>query len=175
MTKVEYLKVGRFLGTHGIRGEVRVFPDTDFPEERFTPGKVLFLQHPSLPSLLSLTIEKSRFHKQAYLVKFHEWNNINQAEPYKGGTFVVPETDLVAVEEAEGEYYFRDIIGCEVITTDGRVVGTVNEILPLPANDVWVVRGENRKEILIPYIEDIVKQVDVSKKQIMIEWMEGLE
>lgn len=175
MKAVEFLKVGRFLGTHGIRGEVRVFPDTDFPEDRFAPGQVLMLQHATLREPLSLTVEKSRFHKNAYLVKFLEWDNINQAEPFKGGTFVVPVTDTVSLDVEAGEYYFKDIIDCEVVTTEGRNVGKVKEILTLPANDVWVVQGADGKEILLPYISDIVKDVDIDSKQITIEWMEGLE
>ncbi|MBA4494713.1 ribosome maturation factor RimM [Paenactinomyces guangxiensis] len=175
MSSAEYLHVGRLVGTHGIRGEVRVLSDTDFPEVRFAPGNQLLLLHRDLSDPLPLTVEKCRTHKSAYLLKFHEWDNINEAEPYKGGKLVVLKSDLAPVDEDKGEFYFHQIIGCRVMTTDGDMLGTVKEILPYPANDVWVVRSEeNGKEILIPYIEDIVKEVDTENGRIMIEWMEGL-
>jgi 16S rRNA processing protein RimM len=172
MQSIEFLKVGRLVNTHGIRGEVRVLVDTDFPEKRFASGSKVLLQHPSLSEPLELTVESSRPHKNVLLVKFAEWNNINQAEPFKGGQLVVRIGD--ALPNEEGEYYFHQIIGCEVVTTEGRLVGKVKEILPLPANDVWVVQPRAGKEILIPYIESIVKHVDVANKRITIEWMEGL-
>ncbi|WP_124727618.1 ribosome maturation factor RimM [Staphylospora marina] len=175
MSQAEYLKVARMVGTHGIRGEVRVLPDTDFPEIRFAPGSRLLLRHPSLPSPLPLTVERSRPHKSALLVKFREWGNINDAEPYKGSWLVVPREEAVPLNEEEGEFYHYQIIGCRVVKTDGEEVGTVKEILRFPANDVWVVRpAERGKDILIPYIGEIVKEVDVEGRLVRIEWMEGL-
>ncbi|MBA4544019.1 MULTISPECIES: ribosome maturation factor RimM [Thermoactinomyces] len=171
-----YLNVGRIVGTHGIRGEVRVLCDTDFPELRFAPGNRLLLLRSDLNEPLPLTVEKSRPHKSALLVKFQEWNSINEAEVYKNSRLVVPKEDLAPLNEEEGEFYFHQIIGCEVITTEGRKIGKVKEILPLPANDVWVVRSDDQdKEILLPYIEPIVKDVDLQRQQITIQWMEGLD
>lgn len=175
MSSEDTLNVGQLVGTHGIRGEVRVLSNTDFPEHRFANGKKLILKHPNHPEPLTLTVEKSRPHKSAWLIKFVEWNSINEVEPFKGGQLVVSKEDLVPLDEEEGEFYFHQIIGCQVETTDGKRVGTVKEILQLPANDVWVVRPQSRgKEILIPYIGEIVKEVDVINKRILIEWMEGL-
>lgn len=172
----EYLHVARLVGTHGIRGEVRVLSDTDFPEQRFAAGHKLWLTHPTLAQPLPLTVEKSRPHKSVLLVKFVEWDDINQAEPYKGGKLVVKKEDTAPVQSEEGEFYFHQIIGCEVVTTDGRMIGHVEEILSLPANDVWVVRPPGKgKELLLPYIADIVKEVDVTQQRITIEWMEGLD
>ncbi|RAL26181.1 ribosome maturation factor RimM [Thermoflavimicrobium daqui] len=172
----EYLHVGRLVSTHGIRGEVRVLPDTDFPEERFAPGNELFLLHPSLSEPLILRIEKSRPHKNVWLVKFTQWSDINEVEPFKDGKLVVSKEDIVPVQEDEGEFYFHQIVGCDVITTEGRHLGKVQEILQLPANDVWVVRPDPKgKDLLLPYIDEVVKQVDTKKKQIIIKWMEGLE
>lgn len=170
-----YLKVGRLVGTHGIRGEVRVISDTDFPEHRFASGNQLILIHPELKEPFPLTIELCRPHKAAYLIKFREWDNINQVEPYKGGLLAVKDNDLAPINEDEGEYYYHQIIGCEVITTDGRHLGKVKEILSLPANDVWVVDDrEFKKEILLPFIADVVKEVNIEQQRITIQWMEGL-
>ncbi|AUS09259.1 ribosome maturation factor RimM [Laceyella sacchari] len=176
MNTAEYLNVGRLVGTHGVRGEVRVYSDTDFPDVRFAQGSSLLLVHPSLKEPLPLTVEKGRPHKSVWLVKFKEWDNINQAEPYKGGKLVVLKEDLAPVNEEEGEFYFHQIIGCTVVTTDGNELGKVREILPLPANDVWVVKPDGKgKEMLLPYIADVVKDVDIKERRITIEWMEGLD
>jgi 16S rRNA processing protein RimM len=175
MNETEYLHVGLIVNTHGIRGELRVLSKTDFPEIRFAPGSRLLLLHERLERPLPLTVEKSRPHKSTMVVKFREWNSINEAEPYKGGRLVVTREDLAPLNEEEGEFYFHQIIGCRVETTDGRSVGTVKEILQLPANDVWVVQPEGSdREILLPYIDDVVKEVDAEKRKIVIEWMEGL-
>ena len=113
MNQPEWLKVGQIVGTHGIRGEVRVISRTDFPEERFSPGVRLMLRHPRLESPVPLTVERSRPHKRVLLIKFREWNNINDAEPYKGGELVVEGSEALDLDE--GEYYFYQIIGCEVV------------------------------------------------------------
>jgi 16S rRNA processing protein RimM len=174
LASTEFLRVGRIVATHGLRGEVRVLSDTDFPEERFASGSRLLLQHPSLAKPLSLTVKKARPHKNVWLVSFEEWSDINQIEPYKGGTLVVPVTEMLPANE-EGEFYLHQIIGCQVVTTEGRAIGRVQDIYQLPANDVWVVRSsESGKNLYLPYIEQVVKQVDIEKKQITIEWMEGL-
>jgi 16S rRNA processing protein RimM len=173
MNEQTHLLVGQVVTTHGIRGEVRVYPHTDFPEVRFAQGSRLLLIHPDLREPLPLTVEKSRPHKRVVIIKFREWDDINQAEPYKGGKLVVERAD--AVDLNEGEFYFHEIIGCQVVTTEGRNIGTVREILQLPANDVWVVApSDGGKDILIPYIDDVVKEVDPESKQVVIQWMEGL-
>ncbi|SFG36039.1 16S rRNA processing protein RimM [Planifilum fulgidum] len=173
MNQPEWLKVGQIVGTHGIRGEVRVISRTDFPEERFSPGVRLMLRHPRLESPVPLTVERSRPHKRVLLIKFREWNNINDAEPYKGGELVVEGSEALDLDE--GEYYFYQIIGCEVVTTEGERVGVVEDILQLPANDVWVVRPDGGgRDILIPYIDDVVRRVDPEAGRVTIRWMEGL-
>jgi 16S rRNA processing protein RimM len=170
---MEFLRIGQLVNTHGIRGEVKIKGNTDFPEQRFALGKKMWLTHSTLPEAIPLTITHVRTHKSSFLVRFQEWNNINQAEPFKGGWFVVSQ-DVEAVEEDDG-FYIHLIIGCHVVTTNGEQVGIIKDILTRPANDVWVVARDGAKELLIPYITDIVKEVDVSKHRITIEWMEGLE
>ncbi len=174
LASTEFLRVGRIVATHGIRGEARVLPVTDFPEERFASGNRLLLQHASLAKPLPLRVKRARPHKNVWVLAFEEWSDINQVEPYRGGTLVVPITEMLPAKE-EGEFYLHEIIGCQVVTTEGQVIGRVRDIYQLPANDVWVVRStESGKELYLPYIEQVVKQVDIEKKQITIEWMEGL-
>jgi 16S rRNA processing protein RimM len=93
-------------------------------------------------------------------------------EKFKEGILKVPDSQLGELEE--NEYYFHEIIGCTVTTVSGEELGKVSEILTPGANDVWVIKGKGGKEILIPYIEDVVLKVDIKEKQITIEPLEGL-
>jgi len=90
----------------------------------------------------------------------------------KGGFLKVPESHLGVL--AENEYYFHEIIGCMVQTMEGEELGVITEILTPGANDVWVVKGKNKEELLIPYIEEVVMKVDIKEKLVIIEPMEGL-
>ena len=176
MEQTERLLVGRIVGTHGIRGEVRVLPNTDFPERRFAPQTRLFLSHESLAEPISVFVKKSRPHKHFLLIQFEEWNRINEVERWRDAELWVPVTEAALDELGEEEYYFHQIIGCSVRTAEGKKIGKVKEILPYPANDVWVVESNrNGKELFIPYVKEFVKKVDLENRQVTIEWMKGLE
>lgn len=162
--------VGKIVNTHGIHGELRVIRITDF-EERFRPGESLYLvKNNQAP--LPLTIAGHRTHKQFDLVHFEGFDNINEVEHFKGGHLKVKEEALL--ELTDGEYYHHEIIGCAVFTTDHEFLGTISDILSPGANDVWVINQETGKEILIPYITDVVKKVNVLEKKVMIKLLEGL-
>jgi 16S rRNA processing protein RimM len=168
----KWFNVGKIVNTHGIRGEVRVISKTDFPEERYKVGNVLFLFMPGSKSPIELTVKSHRKHKNFDLLTFEGFENINDVEKFRDGIIKVPESQLGNLEE--DEYYYHEIIGCQVSTAEGEEIGKVTEILSPGANDVWVIKSKAGKEILIPYIEDVVKKVDVKDKVIIIEPMEGL-
>ncbi|MEH7110470.1 ribosome maturation factor RimM [Bacillus sp. JJ1764] len=168
----KWFNVGKIVNTHGVKGEVRVVSKTDFPEERYKPGNTLFLFLPTSETPVELTVKSHRTHKNFNLLVFEGYENINLVEAFRDGILKVPESQLVELEE--NEFYFHEIIGCLVATTSGEELGKVTEILTPGANDVWVIKGKNGKEILIPYIDEVVKKVDVREKVILIEPMEGL-
>ncbi|UOQ85553.1 ribosome maturation factor RimM [Gracilibacillus salinarum] len=167
---MEHLKVGKIVNTHGIRGEVRVIRITDF-EERFEAGTTLYIKSKASDTLTPVTIDGHRVHKNFDLLHFQGYENINDVEKFKDSTLLIRTEQLTELEE--NEFYYHEIIGCEVETVSGEVLGKVSEILSPGANDVWVVKQKG-KEYLIPYIEDIVKEVDIDKQRIIIEPMEGL-
>lgn len=167
-----YYNVGKIVNTHGINGEVRVISVTDFPEVRFQKGAKLFLFLDNNEAPVQLKVKNWRRHKNFDLLQFEGYANINEVEKFKGGLLKVHEEQLEQLEE--NEFYFHEIIGCIVKGMDGTEYGTVKEILTPGANDVWVIKGKDRKEYYLPYIKDIVKKVDVSSKIIWIEPMEGL-
>ena len=168
----KWFNVGKIVNTHGIKGEVRVISRTDFPEERYKLGNTLFLFMPGSKDPVELVVKTHRTHKNFNLLTFEGYDNVNQVEKMRDGILKVPASERGKLEE--GEFYFQDIIGCLMFTTKGEEIGKVVEILTPGANDVWVVKDAKGKEILIPYIDDIVKKVDVAEKVILIEPMEGL-
>nr|WP_263313517.1 ribosome maturation factor RimM [Mammaliicoccus sp. Marseille-Q6498] len=162
------VEIGKIVNTHGIKGEVKVLSDSDFTEERFQPGQSIVVKHKN--EELSFVIASYRMHKNFHLLTFEGIHNINDIEYLKGSKiFQEQGNDSIGLEE--NEFYYSDIIGCTVFVKD-EALGRVVEIIETGANDVWVVKGD--KEYLIPYIEDVVKQVDVENKTILIEPMEGL-
>lgn len=168
----KWFNVGKIVNTQGIKGEVRVISKTDFPEERYKKGNILYLFLANQDTPISLTIKNHRTHKNFDLLTFEAYDDINQVEKFKDGILKIPESQLNDLEE--NEFYFHEIIGCRVLTTSDEEIGKVIEILTPGANDVWVVKANNGKEILIPYIENVVKKVDIKEKMIIIEPMEGL-
>ncbi|MGM8211777.1 ribosome maturation factor RimM [Virgibacillus sp. W0430] len=162
--------IGKIVNTHGIKGEVKVKRITDF-EERFSIGETVYVRDEK-GNDMPLIIDGHRVHKQFDLLRFKEMDTINDVEKFKGSYLKVKEEQLKSL--AENEYYYHEIIGCEVKTTTGEKLGIIESILSPGANDVWVVKQANGKEALIPYIADVVKQVNVDDKVVIIELMEGL-
>lgn len=171
MTK-RWFNVGKIVNTHGIKGEVRVISKTDFAEERYKPGNTLYLFMDGCNEPVEVTVNTHRLHKQFHLLQFKERQNLNEVEELKNAIIKVPEEELGELNE--GEFYFHEIIGCEVFTEEGELIGKVKEILTPGANDVWVIGRKGKKDALIPYIESVVKHIDVREKKIEIELMEGL-
>ncbi|MCG3090125.1 ribosome maturation factor RimM [Sporosarcina cyprini] len=169
---MQWFNVGKIVNTHGIRGEVRVISRTDFPEERYAVGSKLALFLPNEKKPLTLTVATHRRHKNFDLLTFEGHMNINDVEKYRDGILKVSEEQLGDLEE--GEFYYHEIIGCTVFTDSGEELGKVTEILETGSNDVWTVTPEKGKPHYIPYIEDVVKEVDIEEKKIIIEPMEGL-
>ncbi|MNZ43659.1 Ribosome maturation factor RimM [compost metagenome] len=166
------LTVGKIVNTHGIRGDVKVLLHTDFPEVRFAPKSSLTMIHPENGTQIVVTVASARPYKGMYIVKFNEYNDINVVEKYKGYELKVAKEN--SVQLPKNEYYFHEIIGCRVVSDEGEELGVIEEILRPGANDVWVVKLPNRKQLLLPVIDDVVLDVDVSAKLVKVHVMEGL-
>ncbi|AVQ99024.1 ribosome maturation factor RimM [Oceanobacillus iheyensis] len=162
--------IGKIVNTHGIRGEVKVVRISDF-EERFAVGNQVYaVKEKAAP--VALTIAAHRIHKGFDLLQFEGYANINDVEHFKGGYLKITEEQLTELES--GEYYYHEIIGCDVMTASGESLGVVKEILSPGANDVWVIKRPKEKDLLIPYIDEVVKEVSIENKKVVIEPMEGL-
>lgn len=170
---LEYFHVGKIVNTHGLAGEVRVISTTDFPDERYKKGNTLYIFQNGAKEGIAVTVKTHRKHKNFDLLSFEQFKNINDVEKYKGSILKVSKDQLTELDE--GEFYYHELIGCKVYNEKDILLGEVKEILSPGANDVWVIkRAERGKDILIPYIPLVVKNVDVKEKKIIIEEIEGL-
>lgn len=174
MAEEQYYLVGKIVNTQALRGEVRVMATTDFPEERFKIGAALAIFNGD--KLVEMVeVDGHRLHKNFNLLHFKGKDNINDVEKFKGFDLKVAATEREADELDENEFYYDDIIGLEVYTTDEIYLGKVREITSLPSNDVWAIQRPNKgKDILIPYIEDIVLEIDLDDNRVVIDPMDGL-
>lgn len=172
MTEVRYLNVGKIVNTHGVRGEIRIWPQTDFPEIRFRKGSRLLLIPPGQEEPVPVEVMNARPQKNMYILKLKGIDSMNDAEKLKGGELKVDQDDRVPLED--GEYYVQDIVGCTVITDAGETLGVISDVLSPGANDVWVVKRQKGKDVLLPVIDEVVLNVDLSQRQVKVHLMEGL-
>jgi 16S rRNA processing protein RimM len=167
----QWLYVGKIVNTQGIKGEVRVVSVTDFPEERYAKGAALYVRGQKGSTYEPLKVASYRRHKQFDCLTFENYNSINDIEKYKGCSLFVTKEQLSPLEQ--GDFYYHEIIGVQVVTDTGQELGRVKEILSPGANDVWVV-DTGKKDVLIPYISDVVKNVDVANKVVIVHLIPGL-
>jgi len=165
----DLLRVGVISSTHGIKGEVKVFPTTD-DANRFKNLKQVILD--TGKEQLTLEIEGVKFFKQMVILKFKGIDNINDIEKYRGKDLLVTRENAVKLEK--DEYFIYDLIGSEVYTEEGNKLGRLAEILTTAANDVYVVTMENGKELLIPSIKECILDIDVENKKIKVHLLPGL-
>lgn len=165
----DFLQVGVITATHGIRGEVKVFPTTDDPE-RFLDLETVYLDLGREKKLL--TVSSVKFFKQFVILKFKEFDNINDVEPFRKKSLLVTRDQAVPLEE--DEYFIADLIGLTVITDEDRELGKLTDVLETGANDVYQVTDENGKEILLPAIKDCILSVDLEKGEMKVHILEGL-
>ena len=162
-------EIGKVAGTHGIKGTLRVFPTTDDPS-RFELLKEFIIENKGKQQIFH--IEKIAYHKKFVLVTVKELDNINQAELYKGATIWIPQQQALPLEE--NEYYMRDLYGLKVVTEDGEELGELAYIYQTGANDVYAVRKQGEKDLLIPAIKQCILSIDISKGKMIVKLLEGL-
>ena len=165
----ELFRVGVISNTHGIRGEVKVYPTTD-NVRRFDDLKEVILDTGKEQLILHVTSVK--YFKNMVILKFKEFDNINDIIPYKGMDLLVTRENAIPLEE--GEYYIADIIGSKVITDEDKILGTLTDVLQTGANDVYVVKTKDGKEVLLPSIEEFILDRDIENKIVKVHIMKGL-
>lgn len=165
----ELLQVGVITQTHGVRGEVKVFPTTDDPQ-RFKKLKHVVLD--TGKEHLPLEIQSVKFFKQFVILKFKGIDNINDIERYKRCPLMVTRDNAVELEE--NEYFIADMIGMSILTEDNEVFGTLKDVIETGANDVYVVDSPVHGEVLIPAIKECILDVDIEGRKMKVHLLDGL-
>lgn len=165
----ELFRVGVISNTHGIRGEVKVYPTTD-NVRRFDDLKEVILD--TGKEQLNLHVTSVKYFKNMVILKFKKFDNINDIIPYKGMDLLVTRENAIPLED--GEYYIADIIGSKVITDEDKILGTLTDVLQTGANDVYVVKTKDGKEVLLPSIEECILDRDIENKIVKVHIMKGL-
>lgn len=165
----DLLKVGAITTTHGVRGEVKVYPTTDEPE-RFLDLDYVLLD--TGKELRRLDIKNVRFFKNLVILKFDGIDNINDIEKYKGCSLWIPRED--AQELGENEYYIADLLGMKIVLEDGTEFGTLKNVMETGANDVYIVDSIEHGEVLLPAIRECILDVDLEENIMTVHLMKGL-
>ena len=165
----DLLRVGNIVTTHGIRGEVKVYPTTDDPA-RFNSLESVMLDTGS--EMKALEITGVKYFKQYVILKFKGIDDINDIEKYRGRGLYVSRESAVKLEE--NEYFIADLIGLAVITDESRDLGKITDVLQTGANDVYCVRMEDERELLIPAIRECILNVDTESGVMKVHLLPGL-
>lgn len=165
----QLLQVGVITSTHGIRGEVKVFPTTD-DAARFKTLKQVLLN--TGKETRPMEIEGVKFFKQFVILKFKGLDHIDEVEGYKRCPLLVERKDAVPLEE--NEFFIADMIGMQVATEDEEEFGVLKDVIETGANDVYVISTKEHGEVLVPAIKECILEVDIAKKRMEIHLLNGL-
>ena len=163
------LEIGQIVNTFGIKGEVKVAPFTD-DIKRFDDLKKVYVKTKKDSKLYE--VENARYHKNMVLLKLEGINNPEDAEMLRNAFLEVEREDAVPLKE--GTYFIADLIGLDVYTDEGKLLGKVDDIYNTGANDIYVVKDELGKQVLLPGIKDVIKEVNLESEKIIVHLIPGL-
>lgn len=163
------LRVGTYVNTHGVRGDIKVYPHTD-DITRFSELDYVYMK--TGKDIFKCDIKTVKYHKNMAILGFKGTDNINDIEKYKGADLFVTRDQAVPLDE--GEYFICDVIGAKVVTDNDEELGLIKDVLQTGANDVYVVTGTDGKEILLPVIPDCVLDINTDDKIVKVHVMPGL-
>ncbi len=167
---LEYLKVGQIISTHGIKGELKIYPLTD-DIKRFDKLKYIFLKNGSCYE--KKDIEGIKYIKNMVIIKIKDIDNKEDANNLIDSYIYVNRENAVKLHE--GTYFIADLIGMDVFSTDDNYLGKIVSVFPTGSNDIYEIKNENEeKSHLIPAIEDVIKMVDINNRKMIINILEGL-
>ncbi|SFA78113.1 16S rRNA processing protein RimM [Acetitomaculum ruminis DSM 5522] len=165
----DFIRIGKITTTHGLKGEVKVYPNTDDPK-RFKQLKSVYIELNQNKTNYKIT--SVRFFKNLVLLKFDGIVTIEEAEKLKQGILYVERKDAVPLEE--DEYYVADLIGMTVLNEDNELIGELTDVIATGANDVYVVKMNNKKEVLVPAIKECILSVNIHKNIMQVHLLDGL-
>ena len=163
------LEIGQIVNTFGIKGMVKVKPFTD-DIRRFDELKIVYVEKNN--NQIEYEIEEVKYHKDMVLIKFKGIDKVEQAEMLRNSYLTVSRESVEKLEE--GRYYIVDLLGLEVYTDEQILLGTLEDIFNTGSNDIYVVKDKQGKQILLPAIQDVIKQIDIENKKIIVHLLPGL-
>ncbi len=166
---LDYLKLGQIINTHGVKGEIKVYPLTD-DIKRFGKLKVVYMKQAE--EYKAYKIEEVKYFKNIVILKLESINEMNEAVKLIDNYLYVNREN--AVKLSKDTYFITDLIGIEVYTLNDELLGSIIAVFSTGSNDVYEIKKDNGKTFLIPAIKDVVKEVDVEKRKMRIELLEGL-
>lgn len=166
---LKFLEVGQIINTHGVKGEVKVYPLTD-DVKRFLNLKWVYINKDNQMS--KYNIQSVKFFKNLVIIKIEGINDMTHAETFKNCKLLVDREN--AVKLPEDSYFICDILGCEVFEENGQRLGVVKNVLKTGSNDVYELDSDKYKELLIPAIKSVILDVDIHNKKIIVKLPEGL-
>ena len=162
-------QVGVITQTHGVRGEVKVYPTTS-DVKRFKKNMDLILD--TGKENIDLKVEGVKFFKQFVILKFEGYDSIESIEKYRKKSLYVTRENAVKLKK--DEYFIADLMGCKVFDDEGNEIGELTEVMQTGANDVYVVKTSDDREVLFPAIKECVKEVNVEEGKVIVHVMDGL-
>ncbi|MBW4828661.1 MAG: ribosome maturation factor RimM [Clostridiaceae bacterium] len=165
---MDYIQVGKIINTHGIKGEVKIYPLTD-DISRFDELEKVYIGEEKI----LVCIERNWSKKEIVILKFKGYDDINEVLKFKNEYLYIEEKDKIKLEE--DSYFIFDIVGCNVLDIKGNKIGIVTQVITNTGNDVYIIKNEdNNKDYLVPAVKQFIKKVDIENKEITIESIEGL-
>ena len=165
---MEYTIVGKIISSHGIKGEVKIYPLTD-NLNRFDYLKTAYIGDKKI----NVKLEKVKYHKNLAILKFKEFNDINEIIPFKDNFIYVDEAEKVVLPE--NHFFIYDLVGSKVFDTKSQLIGILSDVIQGPSNDIYIIKDmEKDKEYLIPAVKQFIVDVDIDNKKIVIDPIEGM-
>ncbi|HLR21393.1 MAG TPA: ribosome maturation factor RimM [Tissierellaceae bacterium] len=165
---MDYITIGKIISSHGVRGEVKVYPLTD-DINRFSLLEKAYISEEKL----EVNVEFVKYHKGIVIIKFSEFNNINEILVFKGNYIYVDIEDRIILPK--GKFFIDDLIDCKVYDTLNNWIGTLEDVIQGASNDVYFIKNDKKnEEYLIPAVKNFVKKIDTKEKKIIIDPIEGM-
>lgn len=163
------LEIGQIVNTFGIKGFVKIYPYVD-DIQRFDDLKNIYVKIRKQET--KLEIEEVKYQKNMVLIKFKGIETVEQAEKLRNAYLEIDRSDAIALEE--GQYFIADLLGLEVFLDTGEKLGVLEDIFNTGSKDIYVVKNELGKQFLLPYIDEVIKEIDLEKEKITVHLIEGL-
>lgn len=165
---MDYTIVGKIIGSHGVKGDVKVYPITN-DIKRFSSLKKAYFGDDKI----EVSLESVKYHKDMVILKFREFHNINEVLIFKDEYLYINTEDRIKLPN--DSYFIHDLIDCNVYDTSGKIIGILKDVIQGDSNDLYIVKNDKiKKEYLIPAVKNFIKEIDIRNKKIIIKPIEGL-